>query len=62
MLFIFVVGGGWWYRACDKCNLNGRYLSGELPDELIYQGMYWGDFKGPKYSLLAAKIMIRVKE
>ncbi|XP_018319930.1 techylectin-5B-like [Agrilus planipennis] len=54
-------GGAWWYRGCDTANLNGRYLKGELPDQYIYQGMYWAGFKGPKYSLLKARMLIRPK-
>ncbi|KAI4470789.1 fibrinogen/tenascin/angiopoeitin [Holotrichia oblita] len=52
-------GGGWWYRNCDTSNLNGRYLNGELPDQYIYQGMYWADFKGPQYSLQKARMLVR---
>lgn len=59
---LFCLGGAWWYRGCDKSNLNGKYLSGDLPDEYIYQGMYWGEFRGPKYSLYSAKMMIRPRD
>ncbi|XP_044751545.1 angiopoietin-related protein 7-like [Coccinella septempunctata] len=54
--------GAWWYKACDEANLNGKYLNGELPDTLIYQGMYWGDFRGPSYSLQKARMMIRPRD
>ena len=51
--------GGWWYRSCDTSNLNGQYLNGNLPSEFEYKGMYWYDYRGPLYSLLRAKMMIR---
>uniref|UniRef100_A0A1B0DD80 Uncharacterized protein n=1 Tax=Phlebotomus papatasi TaxID=29031 RepID=A0A1B0DD80_PHLPP len=51
--------GGWWYNACDTSNLNGRYLGGEVPDELRYQGIYWNEFKGANYSLKKVRMMIR---
>ncbi|XP_059609170.1 microfibril-associated glycoprotein 4 [Phlebotomus argentipes] len=54
--------GGWWYNACDTSNLNGRYLGGEVPDELRYQGIYWNDFKGANYSLRKVRMMIRPVE
>lgn len=54
--------GAWWYKACDEANLNGKYLNGELPDAFIYQGMYWGDFRGPQYSLRKARMMIRPRD
>lgn len=40
-------------------NLNGKYLSGSLPDNYEWQGMYWAEFKGSKYSLKSAKMMFR---
>ncbi|KAF2881484.1 hypothetical protein ILUMI_24682 [Ignelater luminosus] len=52
-------GGAWWYRSCDMSNLNGRYLSGELPEQYIYQGMYWGEFRGAQYSLLRSRMLVR---
>ncbi|XP_055686863.1 angiopoietin-related protein 7 [Lutzomyia longipalpis] len=54
--------GGWWYNACDTSNLNGRYLGGEVPDELRYQGIYWNEFKGANYSLKKVRMMIRPAE
>ncbi|GLV33870.1 uncharacterized protein CBL_11246 [Carabus blaptoides fortunei] len=51
--------GAWWYNGCDTSNLNGRYLNGELPDQYEYQGVYWYEWQGPKYSLKSSKIMIR---
>lgn len=55
-------GGAWWYRSCDMSNLNGRYLSGQLPEQYIYQGMYWGDFRGAQYSLHRARMLVRPRE
>lgn len=56
------LGGAWWYRGCDTSNLNGRYLTGELPAQYIYQGMYWGEFRGPQYSLMQARMLIRTRD
>ncbi|KAK5640481.1 hypothetical protein RI129_011292 [Pyrocoelia pectoralis] len=55
-------GGAWWYRSCDMSNLNGKYLSGQLPEQYIYQGMYWGEFRGPQYSLNRARMLVRPRE
>lgn len=55
-------GGAWWYRGCDTSNLNGKYLNGEVPDTYMYQGMYWGEFRGPQYSLAQARMMVRPRE
>ncbi|XP_022920297.2 fibroleukin-like [Onthophagus taurus] len=55
-------GGGWWYRSCDTTNLNGRYLNGRLPEQFIYQGVYWGDFGGPLYSLRKTRILVRTRD
>uniref|UniRef100_A0A1Y1L3J5 Fibrinogen C-terminal domain-containing protein n=1 Tax=Photinus pyralis TaxID=7054 RepID=A0A1Y1L3J5_PHOPY len=55
-------GGAWWYRSCDMSNLNGRYLSGQLPEQYIYQGMYWADFRGAQYSLNRARMLVRPRE
>ncbi|XP_030765904.1 angiopoietin-related protein 2-like [Sitophilus oryzae] len=51
--------GGWWYKSCDKSNLNAKYMPGNLPDLMLYQGMYWGEFGGPQVGLLQARMMIR---
>ncbi|KAJ8924987.1 hypothetical protein NQ315_001152 [Exocentrus adspersus] len=51
--------GAWWYRSCDTSNLNGKYLNGALPDDYVYQGMYWGEFRGALYSLAQARMMVR---
>lgn len=58
-MYLSVSGGGWWYKSCSTSNLNGKYLSGELPEPYIYQGMYWGEFRGAQYSLLKARMLVR---
>lgn len=58
-----LLGGAWWYRSCDTSNLNGKYAGvGEFPDFYIYSGMYWNTFKGPKYSLLQARMLIKPRD
>lgn len=60
MIFL---GGAWWYRSCSTSNLNGKYfVAGELPDQYVYNGMYWNTFKGPKYNLLRARMFIRPRD
>lgn len=51
--------GGWWYNECDMSNLNGRYLTGDVPGDQEYKGIYWNDFRGNSYSLKASKMLIR---
>ncbi|CAH2035160.1 unnamed protein product, partial [Iphiclides podalirius] len=50
-------GGAWWYKECDKSNLNARYsLSAEEPQG---QNMYWISFKAPAVPLIKSRMMIR---
>jgi len=39
--------------------LNGQYLSGTVPPEFEYKGMYWYDYQGPLYSLMKSRMMVR---
>ncbi|CAH1987425.1 unnamed protein product [Acanthoscelides obtectus] len=55
-------GGAWWYKSCDSSNLNGLYFTGEVPDNFIYKGMYWGTFRGPEYSLKKSRVLIRPRK
>ncbi|XP_058065834.1 ficolin-2-like [Anopheles bellator] len=49
--------GAWWYSACHRSNLNGRYLRGETKEYAT--GMVWDSFRGYHYSLKSSKMMIR---
>ncbi|XP_068619019.1 fibrinogen C domain-containing protein 1-like [Battus philenor] len=50
-------GGAWWYKECDKSNLNGKYtLSADEPQG---QNMYWISFKAPAVPLTKSRMMIR---
>ncbi|CAG9771135.1 unnamed protein product [Ceutorhynchus assimilis] len=55
-------GGAWWYKSCDKSNLNGRYLPGEHPDTLNYQSMYWDSFRGSNIGLKSARMLVRPRQ
>ncbi|CAH0401962.1 unnamed protein product [Chilo suppressalis] len=50
-------GGAWWYKECDKSNLNGRYTMSS--EEHRGQSIYWISFKGPNSPLSKTKMMIR---
>lgn len=50
-------GGAWWYKECDKSNLNGKYPIST--DDNQAQSVYWVSFKGTNYPLTKAKMMIR---
>ncbi|CAK1554091.1 unnamed protein product [Leptosia nina] len=49
-------GGAWWYKECDKSNLNGKYSP---VDEHHGQSVYWISFKGPSSPLAKTRMMIR---
>ncbi|XP_013189291.1 fibrinogen C domain-containing protein 1 isoform X2 [Amyelois transitella] len=50
-------GGAWWYKECDKSNLNGKYsLTG---DDQRGQTIYWISFKSPEIPISKTKMMIR---
>ncbi|XP_061705404.1 angiopoietin-related protein 7-like isoform X2 [Cydia pomonella] len=49
-------GGAWWYKECDKSNLNGVYVNS---DERRAHTIYWISFKGPSLPLTRTKMMIR---
>ncbi|XP_050301657.1 fibrinogen C domain-containing protein 1-like isoform X2 [Anthonomus grandis grandis] len=55
-------GGAWWYKSCDKSNLNGKYLPGPQPDMFAYQPMYWDTFTGPQTGLKYARMMVRPRQ
>ncbi|XP_075990441.1 fibrinogen C domain-containing protein 1-like isoform X2 [Anticarsia gemmatalis] len=50
-------GGAWWYKECDKSNLNGKYT--QAGDDNRGQTIYWISFKGPNTPLSKTKMMIR---
>ncbi len=43
--------GGWWYKACYRANLNGRYYDGGVVAEKMNDGVAWNSWHGLKYSL-----------
>ncbi|XP_035787322.1 ficolin-2-like [Anopheles albimanus] len=52
-----VYTGAWWYGACHRSNLNGKYLRGETKEYAT--GMVWHAFRGHHYALKSSKMMIR---
>ncbi|XP_034839713.1 angiopoietin-1-like isoform X3 [Maniola hyperantus] len=50
-------GGAWWYKECDKSNLNGKYANSA--EESNGQSIYWISFKGPNSPLYKTRMMIR---
>ncbi|CAG9781890.1 unnamed protein product [Diatraea saccharalis] len=50
-------GGAWWYKQCDKSNLNGKYLTSA--EDHRSQSIYWISFKGPNSPLSKTRMMIR---
>nr|XP_026499442.1 fibroleukin-like [Vanessa tameamea] len=50
-------GGAWWYKECDKSNLNGKYLI--TAEESNGQSIYWVSFNGPTSPLYKTRMMIR---
>ena len=49
--------GAWWYSACHKSNLNGKYLSGLT--ESFADGVTWYNWKGQNYSLKISEMKLR---
>lgn len=60
-----VYGGGWWYNGCQAANLNGVYYPGGAYDPRdnspyeVENGVVWGPFRGPDYSLRVVRMKIR---
>ena len=48
---------GWWFNNCYQSNLNGQYLSGTHGNKLA--GVNWYHWRGHKYSLRDAVMMVR---
>ncbi|XP_035917491.1 microfibril-associated glycoprotein 4-like [Anopheles stephensi] len=48
--------GGWWFKDCYSCFLNGEYVTGSQSTE---RGLIWFSFTGPFSSLKSSKMMIR---
>ncbi|XP_073847512.1 ryncolin-1-like [Musca autumnalis] len=53
--------GAWWHTACYKCNLNGPYKKGRVPDNELGQIVQWHAFRGNQTSLKFAEMTIRLK-
>lgn len=53
----FRYGGGWWYNACHRSNLNGLYLVG--PFQNFGDGVIWFPWTGWYFSLKYVDMKIR---
>ncbi|XP_005183359.2 angiopoietin-related protein 2 [Musca domestica] len=53
--------GAWWHTACYKCNLNGPYKKGRVPDIELGQIVQWHAFRGNQTSLKFAEMTVRLK-
>jgi len=55
--------GGWWFPSMicpsQSTNLNGRYMTAHLSQDLEGLATFWNSFHGPKYSLAKTKMMVR---
>lgn len=54
--------GAWWYNACHKANLNGRYITGGRYTDRqsgSFTGIDWEPWKGYGYSLLFTEMKLR---
>ena len=49
--------GAWWYRACHKSNLNGKYHHNNPSPFGV--GVTWFHFKGQRYSLRNTEMKMR---
>ena len=52
--------GAWWYRACHRSNLNGRYLNGNHFS--FANGVNWYNWKGHYYSAKRAEMKTKPVE
>ena len=50
---------GWWYNRCHGANPNGLYLRGV--HESYADGIDWGPFRGPYYSMKKMELKVRRK-
>ncbi|KAM8776014.1 angiopoietin-4 isoform 1-T1 [Rhynchonycteris naso] len=53
-----MLSGGWWFDACGLSNLNGVYYPARQHVRKL-NGIRWHYFRGPSYSLRAARMMVR---
>ena len=48
--------GGWWYNACQRSNLNGKYVHGGIT---AIDGVTWYHWKKNLYSMKGVTMKIR---
>ena len=47
--------GGWWFKTCDRCNLNGLY------NDTTDKRLVWWDWTAAKKSLSGTRMMVKPK-
>ncbi|XP_044270107.1 angiopoietin-related protein 1-like [Tribolium madens] len=52
-------GGAWWYRNCMHALLTGNYMKESVPPDQEHKIMYWESFRGTRYSLKIARMMVK---
>jgi hypothetical protein len=52
-------GGGWWYSACYKSNLNGIYYQNGIVLPKMNDGIAWNTWRFSNYSLKLVEMKIR---
>jgi len=48
----------WWYYRCYMSNLNGRYYSGGVVPDRLFDGVAWKSWTGSQYSLKRVEMKI----
>lgn len=61
-LCLFRFHGAWWYRACYRSNLNGKYYKNGQVEKKKNDGISWHSWYGIKYSLKSVEMKLKRKK